>query len=157
MHSYAIPELVKSKGRVIIVTSLAAQLRLPTASDYVVSKFALGRLAEFIAVGEIFLNTPSPMYTDGSTSQTEYPDVKVFAVHPGVVESELNVESQAPFPAVDPASLPAAVFLYLSAGKADYLNSRYVSVNWDLAEVERDWKEKIVAQNGLVSKLSIPT
>ncbi|KAI0044038.1 NAD-P-binding protein [Auriscalpium vulgare] len=134
---YAIPELVKSKGRVIIVTSLAAQLRLPTASDYVVSKFALSRLAEFIAV--------------------EYPDVKVFAVHPGVVESELNVESQAPFPAVDPASLPAAVFLYLSAGKADYLNSRYVSVNWDLAEVERDWKEKIVAQNGLVSKLSIPT
>ncbi|KAI0044037.1 hypothetical protein FA95DRAFT_1608874 [Auriscalpium vulgare] len=129
IHSYAIPELVKSKGRVIIVSSVGAQLRLPTASDYAVSKFALGRLAEFIAV---------------------------FAVHPGFVESEMNVESQAPFPAVDPASLPAAVFLYLTAGKADYLNSRFVSVNWDLAEIERDWKDKIVAQNGLVNKLCIP-
>ncbi|KAI0042038.1 NAD-P-binding protein [Auriscalpium vulgare] len=134
---YAIPQLMKSKGCIIIVTSMAAQLRAPTASDYVVSKFALGRLAEFISL--------------------EYPDVKVFAVHPGMVETQLNSDSQSPVPPVDTVSLPAAVFLYLSAGKADYLNSRYVSANWDLAEVEKDWKEKIVAQNGLVSKLSIPT
>ncbi|KAI0044557.1 NAD-P-binding protein [Auriscalpium vulgare] len=133
---YAIPELVKTKGRVIITTSIAAQLRVPTASDYVISKFAVGRLAEFIAI--------------------EYPDVKVFTVHPGTVDTQMSAEAQAPFPPVDPPSLPAAVFLYLSSGKADYLNSRYVSATWDLAEVEKDWKEKIVAQNGLVSKLSIP-
>ena len=33
---------------------------------------------------------------------------------------------------------------------------RYLSSNWDLEEVEKDWKDKIVAGNGLVSKLSIP-
>ncbi|KAI0248657.1 hypothetical protein BJV78DRAFT_1131020 [Lactifluus subvellereus] len=44
--------------------------------------------------------------------------------------------------------LPTATILYLTSGKADYLSSRYVSATWDLGEVERDWKEKIVAQNG---------
>ena len=34
--------------------------------------------------------------------------------------------------------------------------SRFISANWDLGEMERDWKEKIVEQNGLVSKLSLP-
>ena len=33
---------------------------------------------------------------------------------------------------------------------------RYVSVNWDLEEVERKLKDKIVAGNALVEKLSIP-
>ena len=41
------------------------------------------------------------------------------------------------------------------SGKADYLSGRYVSAQWDLGEVERDWKEKVIAQNGLISKLSI--
>jgi hypothetical protein len=33
---------------------------------------------------------------------------------------------------------------------------RFWDVTWDFAEVERDWKEKIISQNGLVNKLSIP-
>ena len=53
--------------------------------------------------------------------------------------------------------LAAATILYLTSGKADYLSGRYVSATWDLGEVEREWKEKIIAQNGLVNKLSIPT
>ncbi|KAI0044035.1 NAD-P-binding protein [Auriscalpium vulgare] len=134
---YAIPELIKTKGRIILVSSLTAQLRMPSGSDYGISKFALGRLAEFIAV--------------------EYPDVKVFTVDPGTVQTELNTTSESGYPPADHASLSAAVFLYLSAGKADYLSSRFVSANWDLAEVEKDWKDKIVAQNSLVNKLSIPT
>jgi hypothetical protein len=75
----------------------------------------------------------------------------------------------------DTLELPAAVVLHLAAGKADWLNGRCVArlfvrclmltavcnrrfwnVNWDFAEVERDWKEKILAQNGLVNKLNIP-
>ena len=61
------------------------------------------------------------------------------------------------FPINDTVELPAATVLYLTAGKADYLSGRFVSSTWDLGEVERDWKEKIVSQNSLVSKLSIPT
>jgi hypothetical protein len=54
------------------------------------------------------------------------------------------------------AGLAASTIQYLTSGKADYLSGRYVSSTWDLGEVERDWKEKIVAQSSLVSKLSIP-
>jgi hypothetical protein len=60
---------------------------------------------------------------------------------------------------IQPDSTPelaASTILYVTSGKADYLDGRFVSSTWDLGEVERDWKEKIVAQNCLVSKLSLP-
>ncbi|KAI0065036.1 NAD(P)-binding protein [Artomyces pyxidatus] len=132
---FAIPELQKTKGQVAIISSAAAQWRLPTASEYCVSKFALGRFAEFVTL--------------------EYPDIKVYTIHPGVVATAMNIESGAP-PAEDAVALSAATVLYLTSGKADYLSGRYVSATWDLGEVERDWKEKIIQQNGLVNKLSIP-
>ena len=61
------------------------------------------------------------------------------------------------FPLNSTAELAASAVQYLTSGKADYLSGRYVSAQWDLGEIGRDWKEKIIAQNGLVSKLSIPT
>jgi hypothetical protein len=61
-----------------------------------------------------------------------------------------------PIPANSTVGLAAATILYLTSGKADYLSGRYTSVTWDLGEVERDWKEKIMTQHGLVNKLSIP-
>jgi hypothetical protein len=63
----------------------------------------------------------------------------------------------APIPANSTVGLAASAIQYVTSGKADYLNGRFVSSTWDLGEVERDWKEKIVAQNSLVSKLSLPT
>ncbi|KAI0065033.1 NAD-P-binding protein [Artomyces pyxidatus] len=133
---FAIPELQKTKGQIAITTSIAAHWRVPTASDYCISKFALDRFSEFIVL--------------------ENPDIKVFTVHPGVVETQMGKESLIPVPAQDPASLPAATILYLTSGKADYLSGRFISATWDLDVVERDWKEKIVKQNGLVNKLYIP-
>ncbi|KAI0269891.1 hypothetical protein BC834DRAFT_1014534 [Gloeopeniophorella convolvens] len=130
----SLPELVKTKGRIVIVTSVVAQLRVPTVSDYCTSKHTLGRLAEHVAV--------------------EYPDLKVFCVHPGVVETDMTKSRNSEV--TESVALPAATLLFLTAGKADYLSGRYVSATWDLGEVERDWKEKIVEQNGLVSKLYIP-
>lgn len=87
---------------------------------------------------------------------TEYPSIRIFCVHPGSVATQLNTESLPPSAPKDPSGLAAATILYLTSGKADYLSGRYVSATWDLGEVERDWKEKIVAQNGLVNKLAIP-
>jgi hypothetical protein len=86
----------------------------------------------------------------------EYPDIKVFPVHPGTVKTDMQAEIGSLIPIDSTVGLAAATILYLTSGKADYLSGRYVSATWDLGEVERDWKEKIVAQNGLVSKLSIP-
>jgi hypothetical protein len=65
-------------------------------------------------------------------------------------------ESGGSFPVNSTVELAASTIQYLTSGKADYLSGRYVSAQWDLGEVERDWKEKIIAQNSLVSKLSIP-
>ena len=59
------------------------------------------------------------------------------------------------FPVTSTVELAASTIQYLTSGKADYLSGRYVSAQWDLGEVERDWKEKVIAQNGLISKLSI--
>jgi NAD(P)-dependent dehydrogenase (short-subunit alcohol dehydrogenase family) len=52
--SFAIPELLKTKGRIVAVSSTAAQLRIPFSSDYCTSKHALIRFAEFIPIGELF-------------------------------------------------------------------------------------------------------
>ncbi|KAI0045923.1 NAD-P-binding protein [Auriscalpium vulgare] len=133
---FAVPELLKTKGQIVITTSGVAQLRIPTLSEYCTSKFTLGRLAEFIVL--------------------ENPDIKVFNVHPGVIETVLNTASEASFPTDDTVALPAATYLYLTAGKADYLSGRYVHAPWNLGQVEKLYKEKIIAQNGLVTKLHIP-
>jgi hypothetical protein len=91
------------------------------------------------------------------TSVAEYPDLKVFCVHPGIVATELTVKYEGHASRdLDSPALCASTILYLISGKADYLSGRFVASTWDLGEVERDWKEKIIAQNALVSKLHIP-
>jgi hypothetical protein len=89
-------------------------------------------------------------------SVVEYPDLKVFCVHPGVVATELTVEYEGYTNRdIDTAALCASTILYLMSGRADYLSGRFVASTWDLGEVERDWKENIIAQDALVSKLHI--
>jgi NAD(P)-dependent dehydrogenase (short-subunit alcohol dehydrogenase family) len=155
LSSFAVPELVKTKGQIIVLSSAAAQNRVPFASDYCISKHALHRLAEFVVIGkysrdELNDNVNCWKYL------IENPDIRVYCVQPGQVATDLLVESSSSTPAQDTIALPAATILYLTSGKADYLSSRYVSATWDLGEVERDWKEKIATQHGLVNKLSIP-
>jgi NAD(P)-dependent dehydrogenase (short-subunit alcohol dehydrogenase family) len=133
---FAVPELLKTEGQVVILSSGASQVRLPNASEYCISKHAMLRFAEFVT--------------------TEYPGIKVFSIHPGAVQTDMYDESGISIPASSAVELPASTIQYLTSGKADYLSGRYVSAQWDLGEVERDWKEKIIAQNGLVSKLAIP-
>jgi hypothetical protein len=53
--SPSVPALQASKGYFIVVSSVGAQLRVPGASDYCISKHAVNRLVEFIAVGEFGL------------------------------------------------------------------------------------------------------
>ena len=90
-------------------------------------------------------------------SVAEYPELKVFCVHPGIVATELTVGHEGQWDRdQDSPALCASTVLYLMSGKADYLSGRFVASTWDLGEVERDWKEKIVAQDALVSKLHIP-
>ncbi|KAI0311680.1 NAD-P-binding protein [Amylostereum chailletii] len=128
--------LEKTAGYIVVISAEASHMRFPGASDYHISKHAINRLVEYIVL--------------------EHPKVKAFSVHPGVVKSDLSDGTGWEISTYDSPRLSAASLLYLTSGRADWLSGRYVSVNWDLAEVERDWKAKIMDQHGLVSKLHIP-
>ncbi|TFY75962.1 hypothetical protein EWM64_g8052 [Hericium alpestre] len=125
------------QGHFFAMASTAGQMRLPRMSAYGLSKHAVIRLIEFIAL--------------------EYPSLKTFAFPPGLIQTELFIKNPhyAP-PEYDSVQLPAATLLYLSAGKADWLSGRYVDAAWDLEEVERDWKDKILESQALVNRLTIP-
>ena len=51
--SASVTALQATNGYFIATTSTGAQLRVPGASDYCVSKHALNRLIEFVALGEL--------------------------------------------------------------------------------------------------------
>ncbi|KAH9079206.1 NAD-P-binding protein [Lactarius deliciosus] len=131
--------LEKTSGRIVVISSNAAQLRVPHGSDYAISKHAINRLVEFIAL--------------------EYPKLTVFALHPGAIKTQLTEETGFEFPdefPFDTLQLPAATMLYLTSGRVDWLNGKYLAATWDISEVERDWKEKVRAGSVLVNKLAIP-
>ncbi|VDC05648.1 unnamed protein product [Peniophora sp. CBMAI 1063] len=138
----AIPEIRKSEGQILVTTSGMAYMRVPNNSDYAVSKLAVNGLVEFIHL--------------------EFPNIPVYALHPGVVETNLvrSVELPDSLPAAnvpfDTPELSAATMLHLTLGKAPWLSGRYFSSNWDIEDVEKLWKEKIVEGNALVSVLAAP-
>ena len=104
--------------------------------------------------------------------------MRAFAIHPGSIFTELAKGSGFPaelFP--DTLELASALILHLAAGKADWLNGRcvlcythlsaccrsmlippnsYVSACWDITELERDWKEKVLRKRALVNRLYLP-
>lgn len=49
--SFSVPELVKADGRIVVLSSGAAQYRTALYSEYCLSKHALNRLAELVVVG----------------------------------------------------------------------------------------------------------
>ncbi|KAN0132192.1 NAD(P)-binding protein [Lactarius tabidus] len=127
--------LEQSRGYYVAISSIGAQVRIPGISDMNISKHALNRLIEFIVL--------------------EYPSVRAFALSPGVVRTRMYVEAGVGA-ALNTVELPAATTLYLTSGRADWLSGRYFSTNWDIAEVERDWKDAILEQKALVNKLCVP-
>jgi len=142
--SAAVLALEKTQGYIVAITSMGGQLRVPGGSDGCISKHAVNRLVEFVAL--------------------EHPSVRTFALAPGYMPTRIAVEtgtinengegdSRVPLNTV---ALPAATMLYLTSGRADWLSGRFCSANWDMAELERDWKDTIVQKGGLLNKLYIP-
>ncbi|TFK61126.1 NAD-P-binding protein [Pluteus cervinus] len=134
---FTLPELAKTKGYHVIIGSLAGQMRMPFASSYVTSKHAVNRLNEYIAI--------------------ENPDVKAFSVNPGAIDTEMAKNNpEAASWLIDTLQLPAATLLRLTSGREDWLNGKFVNSNWNLDEVEVQFKEKIIEQGALVNRLHIP-
>lgn len=125
-----------SGGHLILLSSIGAQLVMPTASDYQTAKHAINRLCEFVQVdhGE-----------DG---------IKCFAIHPGGVSTELgrNMPEKMHAYLVDDPELAAGFVIWLCSGKADWAKGRYLSANWDVTELTA-LREEIVRDDLLVNRL----
>jgi NAD(P)-dependent dehydrogenase (short-subunit alcohol dehydrogenase family) len=126
----------RSGGHLILLSSVGAQLLMPTASDYQTSKHAINRLCEFVQVdhGE-----------DG---------IKCFAIHPGGVSTELgrNMPENMHEYLIDDPELAACFAVWLCSGKADWATGRYLSANWDVEELTA-LKDEILRDDLLVNRL----
>ncbi len=74
---YALPELLKTKGRVVLVASVASQLAYPAGGPYCASKYALRAIGQVLSL---------ELHGTG---------VSCTLIHPGFVESEIaRVDNQ---------------------------------------------------------------
>ncbi|HEX5367863.1 MAG TPA: SDR family oxidoreductase [Dehalococcoidia bacterium] len=140
---------VRGRGRVIVVSSGAGLFAGPYDSSYRVSKTALIRLAEIMAI------------------EGEAAGIKVFSIHPGVLSTTLHHSAtlteagrkyipefaeRAERGASDPA-LAAACCIFLATGAADALSGRYLSATDDFRALAARAAE-IKAQNLQVLKFA---
>ncbi|KAA1467241.1 NAD-P-binding protein [Dentipellis sp. KUC8613] len=131
---FTLPYLSKAGGYFLVTGSMGGLVRMTNGSPYTLSKEAAHVFVEYVAL--------------------EYPNVKTFAIHPGTVDTEMTRE--AGVVGEDSVQLASATYLYLTAGKADWLSGRFLFVNWDMVELQRDWKDKILGGDALVSRMVIP-
>jgi NAD(P)-dependent dehydrogenase (short-subunit alcohol dehydrogenase family) len=108
-----------SGGHLNLLSSVGAQLLMPTASDYQTSKHAINRLCEFVQVDH---------GADG---------IKCFAIHPGGVSTELgrNMPEAVHAHLVDDPGLAAGFAVWLCSGRTDWAKGRYLSANWDVGDL----------------------
>ena len=103
---------------------------MPLASAYQVSKLANSKLMEDISA--------------------EHPELFVLNVQPGIVDSNLNRQSD--IPGMDDANLPGDFAVWASSAEARFLNGKYVYCNWDVDEMvsrKADFEEPTFMRLGL--------
>ena len=71
-------------------------------------------------------------------------ELRVFNIHPGIVPTAMAADGKQDV--CDAAELPGSYCVWLSTPDADFLQGRFVYVNWDIGELKTN-KEKIVREN----------
>ena len=144
-------------GRIINVASIAGIQAIPTVSAYGISKAALIRFSEALALDTV---------EDG---------IRVFAIHPGTVRTPMNdyihdspdLAKSAPFvhqwyqalyaQGLDsPIELSVHLVLRLAAGDADTLSGRYLSVEDDLDALVKECAAESAADQRMLRLNGIP-
>ena len=148
----------RRRGRIINLASNAGVQGIPTLSAYVVSKTALIRFTEALALETL---------EDG---------IQVFAVHPGTVRTPMNAyvhdspEVAKSAPALQqwtqslfaqgldtPIDRSVQLVLRLAAGDADRLSGRYISVEDDLDALVKQFaadssaEQRLLRLNGIAA------
>jgi len=129
-----------SGGHLILITSVGAQLILPTLSAYQTSKHAINRLCEFV------------------NAEHGQDGIKCFSIAPGGVATDLalNMPKEYYSYLTDTPELPAGFIVWLASGKADWATGRFLSANWDVEELT-GLKDEILQNDLLVNRLRVPT
>jgi len=127
-----------SNKTIINVSSVGALHTRLGASAYQSTKFAVMRLTEFLDV--------------------EYADkgIASIAIHPGGVMTSLaaNMPKELHAVLVDTPNLAADTIVWLTAKRRDWASGRYISVKWDMPELEAV-KDQIVEGDKLKMKLVV--
>lgn len=92
--------------------------KFPKSSAYCASKLATAKLDEFLAA--------------------ENPQLRVFTVHPGVVETNMTkgfIGSRRSGVVLDDAELVGDFMVWLVSPESEFLRGRYVWCNWDVEEM----------------------
>ena len=143
---YALPHVIQSakhhqargvsRGHVVLYSSVGAQFVMEGASDYQISKHAINRLCQFIQ------------------NDHGVEGVKCFAIHPGGVATELglNLPEALHENLQDDPSLGAGFAVWLASGKGDWAKGRYLSANWDVADLLHH-KDQIIREDLYVNTL----
>ncbi|KAF4956386.1 hypothetical protein FSARC_11587 [Fusarium sarcochroum] len=112
-------------GTVISFTTGAIANVFPDMGGYTASKLALVRIMENL--------------------HAEQPNVRVFMLMPGIVQTGMTVDALKPY-AKDSPGLSGSWTLFLSTPRAEWMRGGIVSVNWDIEEMEAH-KDQIVSEN----------
>jgi NAD(P)-dependent dehydrogenase (short-subunit alcohol dehydrogenase family) len=104
-------------ARIVTLTTSAAYQIFPALSAYGTSKLAAFELMTYVAA--------------------ENPNVVAVALHPGVVNTEMTIDSFKRF-ALDTPELVGGVGVWLARWEGadiEFLSGRYVSANWDVEDL----------------------
>lgn len=136
---YFIPLLLKGQLKTNILTSsYGAVVHWQGASGYQTTKLAVCRLAEFI--------------------NSEYGEqgLVCFAIHPGSIMTELssNMPTETHSWLTDTPELAGDTIMWLGKERRPWLGGRFVSVAWDMQELEAK-KEEIAQRDILKFRLTL--
>lgn len=109
-------------GTIIYINSVMAGHITPNFAAYAISKLAGQSFTEYL--------------------DAEYPRLRAFTLSPGITETGMTNELFRPF-AKDNVRLVGMMALWLVNERADFLKGGFVSVNWDVKEME-EHREEIV-------------
>jgi NAD(P)-dependent dehydrogenase (short-subunit alcohol dehydrogenase family) len=137
--------LARRRGRIVNLVAVAAYLTFPFASGYASSKAALVR------------------FTDALAAETREHGISVFALRPGMVQTDMQRQLAAsPYlrsrragqaHELVPPELAAEALVFLASGRADALTGRFIDVTRDdIPELARR-ADEIVREDLLAMRL----
>ncbi|KAL6704518.1 hypothetical protein ACN47E_008147 [Coniothyrium glycines] len=120
----------ETPAKIVTLTTSAAYDVFPALSAYGLSKLAVFELMTYVA--------------------TENPNVIAVALHPGVVETEMTVDSFKKF-ALDTPELVGGVGVWLAGWEGvdrSFLSGRFVTANWDVDDLVK--RKDDIVKDGLL-------